>query len=240
MLGLGLVPRRDGGTANRQERAARRQKRADKQAEIIIKTAAAEIQAQPKEERVEGCTDEEFELGSKVRNLRLEGEPWWAIARALDLPGSGDSAVTGKKGAARARLAYAKAFGSFPRTFKKHGSKTPVEKNEHVREMAKTKKAERMAAAKAGKSVIPEDMPDEEVARMLKGRKIKWYTVSTITPEGMDHEANVHPKADLFIIGEGLDRIVEFREFHKQAPIDYRWMPAHSRSVKLSTIYSVS
>lgn len=191
-------------------------------------------------ERVEGISDEQFLAGVRCRQLREEGEAWWAIAKAMNLEGAGDSATTGKKGAARARTVYKVAFGSFPRTFKTGAYKGPVERNERVREMKKAKKKELRAIAKAGKSVIGAEVPDEEVAEMLRGRKIRWYS-TVVVPEGMDYEACVHPNAHvpLYIEGEGDERVIQFREQHRRAPVAVRGIPAQTRTVLLRQIYSV-
>lgn len=223
----------------RQERAARAKKKGTAKAEKIIAEAKAKVMTKSdyEAERKQGANDEEFALACKVRQLRDEGEAWWAIAKALDMEGAGDSATTGKKGASRARSAYAKGFGSFPRTFST--GRTPAEKNERVRDLQKAKKADRIKRAKEGKSVIGKKVPDEDVAAMLKGRRIQWWVQSELIPDGTSMEAAVHPHSPLYIIGEGKDRVVEFREEHRRAPVDVRWHPAQIRTVRLSSIYSI-
>jgi hypothetical protein len=237
---------------SKQGKSIKKAKKGKADAEVIIAKAKKKATAAPApaslaaapakyvSDRVEGCTDEAFLLGVRCRELREEGEAWWAIARAMDLEGAGDSATTGKKGAARARNVYKAAFGSFPRTFKTGAYKGPVERNERVRELKAQKKKELKAIAKAGKSVIKADVPDEEVAEMLRGRKIRWYSTE-IVPDGADYEAAVHPNAHvpIYIEGEGDDRVIEFREQHRRAPLAVRNIPAQTRTVRLRQIYSV-
>lgn len=225
---------------SKQDKKIKKHKKAKQEAEAIIEQAVAKVKATTKwdSERSAGCDDETFALGVKVRELRDQGEPWWAIARDLELPGFGNSATTGKKGAARARTIYKAAFGDFPRTFKRGGYKGPVERNEHIREMKKQKRSELKAQAKAGKSVIKPDMSDEEVAGMLKGRRIRWYSTETVAA-GMDSEACIHPRSPFYIMGEGEDRVIEFREQHRRAPVGIRETPAQIRTVRLRQIYSV-
>lgn len=227
----------------KQDRAVKKSKKGKAKAEEIISEAVANVATKTTatkwdSERIEGCSDEDFLLGVRCRELREEGEAWWAIAKALELPGAGDSATTGKKGASRARTVYKAAFGSFPRTFKTGVVKSIADRNEHVREMQKKKKSDLKAVAMAGKSVISEDMSDEDVAGMLKGRKIRWYS-NELMPEGVDRECAISPTAPLYIMGEGKDRVIEFREQHRRAPADVRWMPAQIRTVRLRQIYSV-
>lgn len=235
----------------KQDKRVKKAKKGRADAEVIITTAKAQRVRTPEptsiavltkwaDERVEGISDEAFALGVRCRELREEGEAWWAIAKHLELEGAGDSATTGKKGAARARTVYAVAFGSFPRTFKTGAYKGPVERNERVRDLKAMKKKEAKAIAKAGKSVITSDVPDEEVADMLRGRKIRWFSTELV-PDGMDYEAAVHfsPKVPIYIIGDGDERIVQFREQHRRAPVAVRNIPAQTRTVRLRQIYSV-
>lgn len=226
----------------KQDKSIKKQKAGKAKAEEIIAETVAKVlpttATKWAAERIEGCSDEDFLLGVRCRELREEGEAWWAIAKALELPGAGDSATTGKKGASRARNVYKAAFGSFPRTFKTGVVKSIADRNEHVREMQKKKKADLKAVAMAGKSVISPEMSDEDVAGMLKGRKIRWFS-NELVPEGVDRECAVSPTAPMYIMGEGADRIIEFREQHRRAPVDVRWMPAQIRTVRLRQIYSV-
>ena len=234
---------------SKQDKRVKADKAAKKKVKAIVEEAVAKAAVTPAssisadltkwaDERIEGCTDEQFALAVRCRELREQGEPWWAIARDLELEGWGESATTGKKGAARARNVYKAGFGAFPRTFKTGGYKGKQEKNERVRELAKQKKTERLAQAKEGKSVIGPDVPDEEVAAMLKGRRIRWYSTELVK-SGFDQEVAIHPSAPLYIEGDGLERVIHFREQHRRAPVDVRWMPAQSRSVLLRQIYSV-
>lgn len=240
---------------SKQDKRVKREKAAKKQADEIVKKAKKKVKetAPPSHpsadlavqypaswdgERIEAASDEQWNLAVQVRLLREQGEPWWAIARDMELPGAGNSATTGKKGASRARNVYKAGFGSFPRTFKTGGYKGKQERNERVRELAATKKKERLAAAKAGRSVIGPDVPDEEVAEMLKGRRIRWYSTE-IVPTGFDQEVCIHPTAPFYIEGDGLERVIHFREQHRRAPVDVRWMPAQNRTVLLRQIYSV-
>lgn len=205
---------------------------------VVVTPAHGAVSSKYDSERVEGVSDEDYLLGVRCRELRDAGEPWWAIARALELPGWGNSATEGKKGASRARSVYKAAFGSFPRTFKTGAYKGPVERNNRVRELKKQKRKDLLATAKAGKSVIGPDVSDEDVADMLKGRKIRWYSEEYVS-SGIDYEAVVHPRSVLYIEGEGDDRVVQFREQHRRAPVGIRELPAQTRIVRLRQIYSV-
>lgn len=252
----------------KQEKAAKKKKAAGKKADEIIAATkkkykksgvhisddVAEALAKPlappisavgetpwDSERIEGCTDEQWALGVRCRELRDQGEPWWAIARDLELEGWGTSATTGKKGAARARNVYKAAFGSFPRTFETGRYKGPVERNQRVAELKAKKVADRKAEAKAGKSVIDLNMDDEEIVAMLRGRKIKAFSTDVV-PEGMDREFCIHPdpKVPIYIYEESNgDKVIEFREQHRKAPVAFRGVPAQRRSIRLRHIYSV-
>lgn len=230
--------------STKQDRRDKKRKKAKRQADKIVAEAIVKAKAKPAlptkwaNERA-NCTDEEWVLGVHCRELREEGEPWWAIGRAMELEGYGNSAVTGKKGAARARTVYAKAFGSHPRTFTKGARDTLVPVNENVKALRQQKKVDRKEKAKKGKSVIPKTLSDQAVADMLKGKRIRWITHPFGDEATMDNEACIHPRAPLYIIGEGKKRQIEFHEEHRTAPVSVRWMPAHIRTVRLKNIYEV-
>lgn len=222
----------------KQERAAKRRKKAQQQAEQIIETTRAAVQAKPSS-RAEGCTDEEWALAQQVKVLRDEGVPWWQIAKDLELPGAGHSATTGKKGAANARKAYAKGYGSHPRTFTRGQGKTRAEKNERVKEVQQATKRSRVEKVRKGESVIPPDISNEELAAMVKGRKISWMIMGDHCPDGMEQEAWVHPQTPLYIEGELGDRTIEFRSMDKGAPVAFRMVPAHIRTVRIDRIFAI-
>lgn len=228
---------------SKQNKKIKKQKEAKEQADAIIAEAVQRIKDRPKtkydDERKEGIDDAAWILGARVRELREQGEPWWAIARDLELEGFGQSATTGKKGAARARSAYKAAFGEFPRTFKRGGYKGRVETNEHVAALKKQKKTELKAQALGGKPVIDPNMPDEEIAAMLKGRHIKWVIKGDICPDGMEQEAYVHPTTPFYVYEDNGRRVVEFREREPRAPIQYRLLPSRTRTVDVNRIFSV-
>ena len=232
--------------ANKQGKRLKKMDEANAKAEAIIEDAKKKavkkmgLPSYPEDwdaERKE-CTDVEWLAAISVRLQREDGEPWWAIARNLEMEGAGDSATTGKKGAARARAAYAKGFGSHPRTFTRGAYKGRAETNTNVLEIRKLKRSEAKKKAKAGKSIIKPKVTDAEVAGMIRGRKIKWYS-DRLVPDGMDYESHVHPSAPIYIEGDGKNRTVEFREFHKRAPKDVRMIPAQTRTVLVRQIYAI-
>lgn len=190
-------------------------------------------------DRDKKATDEQFKLGCKVRQLRDEGVAWWAIARDLELEGAGTSAATGKKGASRARQAYAKAFGSHPRSFTKGAKAFNAEKNEHVVKAQQVKQHDRIAKVKKGKVGIKgiTKLDDEQLESMLVGRKITWIIP---TEGGALHEtARVHAKGFevvKFPSGKG----VNFREAEEKSKVGgVRGMPSRYRSVLLKNIHTV-
>jgi hypothetical protein len=190
-------------------------------------------------ERAEKATDEEFKIGCKVRVLRDEGTAWWQIARDLEMEGAGDSATTGKKGAARARQAYAKAFGSHPRTFTKGSKAFSAEKNEHVAAANTVTKAERVAKVKKGKSGIKgiKKMTDEQLEAMLVGRKITWIIQ---TQDGELHEAARVHRNGFKVVDYPSGRGIEFREAEEKSKIGgVRGIPSRYRCVLLTNIHTV-
>lgn len=222
---------------SKQERRARKTKQAAAKAEQIVEQAVTAVKTAT---RVEGCTEEEYALAVQVKELRDQGVAWWQIAQTLGLPGAGNSASTGKKGAAQARKAYAKGFGAHPRSFTRGQGRSRREKNEAVRAIQQTTKRSRVEKVRSGKGgAIDPNVPNEELADMLKGRKIQWMIMGDICPEGLEMEAWVHPRQPLYIIGEGADRQVEFREMDPRAPLGYRDFPGPTRTVRIDRIFSV-
>lgn len=230
--------------SNKQGKKLKKMADADAAAQDIIKAAharVAERRTPYDAERKEGIEDSAWFLGVQVRQLREEGVAWWAIARDLEMSGAGDSATTGKKGAARARTAYKAAFGDFPRTFKTGGYKGPVEKNEHIAAMKKQKRSELKAQAMSDNPVIEDTLSDEEIAGMLKGRTIKWLiTNPEISPEPIEQEAAIHTTWPFYVyIDNNGDRCIEFRERSPRAPVQYRAIPSRIRTVRVKKIFSV-
>lgn len=227
---------------SKQEKRSRASKKAAQKADEIVASTIATVKAASTAaaSRVEGCTDEEYALAQQVKALRDEGVPWWQIAKDLELPGAGNSASTGKKGAAQARKAYAKGFGAHPRSFTRGQGRTRREKNEAVRAIQQTTKRTRVEKVRTGiGGVIDPDIENTELADMLKGRKIQWMIIGDICPDGLEQEAWVHPKAPMYIEGEGAERQIEFREYDPKAPLAVRALPGHIRTVRLSRIFSV-
>lgn len=231
---------------SKQEKASKKAKQAAAKAAEIIDQAVAAVKAKAIEataydaERKEGCTDEEWLLAVQVREQRDAGVAWWQIAQTLGLPGAGASASTGKAGAAQARKAYAKGFGAHPRSFTRGQGRTRREKNETVRTINATTKRARVEKVRTGLGgAIDPAIPNEELADILKGRKIQWMIMGDICPEGLEKEAWIHPKAPLYVIGEGAERQIEFREYDPKAPLAVRALPGHIRTVRLDRIFSV-
>lgn len=223
----------------KQDRREKRRKKANEQAGIIIKEAVAAVKANST--RLENCTDEEWALAVKVRERRDAGMAWWQIAVDLDLPGAGTSASTGKKGAGQARKAYAKGYGAHPPSFVRGQgrSTTRRETNDSVRAIAQTTRRSRREQVLAGKGAIDPTIESADLAAMLKGRHISWMITGELCPEGFEMDAWVHPTFPIYIEGEGAERTIEFREMHKKAPVEFRLLPAHIRTVRLSAIFNV-
>jgi hypothetical protein len=191
------------------------------------------------------ATGHDFIIAASVRFLRDQGgTAWWAIGKALGLPGAGDSAATGKAGAAFARKMYAKGFGSTPRTQKerKPVSEWKKEKNEARIELKAIPKSERIAIVKAGKPALDMALPDQTIVEMLMGRSIAWYinlaTLCDSPDDFYEQTADIHRRM-IYITGEGEDRTLHFKEVDRSGPIPLREVGGVTRSVRLRAIHSV-
>lgn len=212
----------------RQQRAARRQAIADRQAEQIIATATTRVR-QPQKAAVptqrvspeatpsSNGSSPSVDLAAECRRLRDEqGMAWWLIGKTLGLEGAGDSATTGKGGAHRARRLYASTGVEVPRTRAPRNGGTAAARRGPGQAGSKVERKVRVAA---GNHVIPEDYTDEEIIAYVRGRTIEWGINLANLDGGPDYwlnqEMRVHP-TDV-IIDEDPDqfggRVLRFREF---------------------------
>lgn len=149
--------------ASRARRNGKAQDKANAQAKVIIAEETAKVVAKRDEPaRKPGCSDEDYELAVRVRELRAAGRAWWAIGHELGLKGSGPSVKTGKTGAAHARRLWEKAWG-------------PTYKDTSVPRDTKAAKVER-ALTQPGKPFFAADALDLEVLDAVKGKEIEWTT----------------------------------------------------------------
>jgi hypothetical protein len=113
-----------------------------------------------------------------------------------------------------------------------------------VKAIRATKKEERVERVRTGTdSVIPSDLPDEEVVAMLRGREISWMiNLNDLDGKGdswSEGSALVHPKwAAIEITADG-HRCFKFKEQELGVPIEYRLAPGATRIVRLDRIHSV-
>jgi hypothetical protein len=242
-----------------QERAAKKRRQADLKFDAVLTAALEKVRAnrelRPDDTDAEVWGEaaesegEELELALAVRHLRdTQGVAWWTIGQMLGLPGAGDSAATGKAGAAFSRKLYARAFGSAPRTQKERGTgdgakRKKAEQNEDRAALKKTPKVERVEMVRAGKSVIREDATDDEIIAMLAGgRTISW----TINLNNVDHKgdrffeqtADVHLR-NVWVREMNGERVVMFHQVFREGPWKYREMAGPVRVVRVRAIHSV-
>jgi hypothetical protein len=180
-----------------------------------------------------------------IKAAREAGEAWWRIAHTLGLPGSAETVAKGKAGAGLARRIYAAAFGALPaRPVSERTAKKRSEKNENVKAIKATKKEDRVEKVLTGRdSVIPSDLPDEEVVTMLRGREISWMNnLNDLDGKGdswSEETALVHPKwAAIEITADG-HRCLKFKVRDLGVPIEFRLEPGATRIVRLDRIHSV-
>lgn len=239
---------------SKQERRAKAGKAAKAKAEAVVSEAIAE--AFPNSAAVEasdaavvgkpkrgGLPAEHLAMAPQVKELREQGVAWWQIGFKLGLPGGADTVAKGKGGAAYARKIWKAAFGEVPRVQVRDGSRSKkAEKNENVRTLRETSKAERVLAVRAGQSVINPDMTDEEVLAMLDGRMITWsINLANVDGQADDFYDNTIGvfRGTLKVHGLGVDRMASFREYDPSAPIKERGTPGGLRTVRVSAIHTI-
>lgn len=218
----------------KQEKVAKATKAGAAKAEVLIEKTKASVAASA-------------DQGAEVKALRDSGMAWWLIGQTLGLEGAGNSAVTGKKGAGRARALYKKAFGEVPRSQAVRGTgKASREKNETVKALKKTNKEDRKANVRAGIHVLEASMTDEEVIEAVRGRVIGWTSnMDDIDGKGdayFENEEAVHPTAPITIqMTKALpaERCLVFRIQDRTAPLNVRGIPGAIRTVRVSRIHTV-
>lgn len=226
----------------RQERAARRAKLANKQADTIVKTATARVRTTP--------PLSPQDQAAEVKRLRDGGMAWWVIGQQLGLagPATGASEPEGKRGASKARTLYAQANrGEVPRTHAPRKGVTPKPQGPGRSGTVLSRKTQLVNDG----HVIPRDLTDEEVEEMLKGRTIEWAIdlamLTNTAPETwgpedsrwMKQEARVHQ--DWCHVGEEDgkgNRLVRFREFLGRDDRG-KLMSGPTRTIRVDAIYTI-
>lgn len=217
-------------TTNRQERRVKAEKKAAAQADAIVADAIEKVKAKRGE-----ATDEERALAQQVKELRDGGMAWWQIGFTLGLPGSADNVAQGKSGASRARGLYKKAFGSLPATARSMAAKTGGAFG-HGPKPVGTKRRDAIVRDPGTESMFT-DHSDEDIANMLRGKRIVW----TNTVAGIQEEARVHEKARIAIVEMPSGRAVQFREAQgNDVPMSHRGLPGMYRTVRLEAIVRVA
>lgn len=150
---------RRNGTAQDEAAVQAAQIIGEKTNEIIAKRGT---HAEMDEKRNPKCSDEDYALAVRVRELRAGGLAWWAIAHQMGLKGSGPSVKLGKTGAAHARRLWEKAWG-------KTYTDTSVPRE------TKARVAER-AITQPGKPYFAGDASDMEIIDAVQGHEITWVT----------------------------------------------------------------
>ena len=223
---------------SRQERVARRQRWAAAKADKVVQEATERIVA------ARPAPSSPQDLAQEVRRLRDQDKlSWMAIGAKLSLPGS-------KNGAGHARKLYAEANGGVvPRT---HAPRKGTNARAQMPGSAGTALWRKTQLVEQG-HVIPRDMPDEEVAALLRGRTIEWaIDMARLTgtdPEtwGPDdrrwvkQDARVSPIEEWIWVGEleGTEgRVFVFREWLGYDKED-RPMSGPTRVVRVDSIYTV-
>lgn len=234
---------------SRQERAARRQRIAARRAEHVIAKATEAVIAKTESPAPSSPQDQ----AAEVKRLRDEGTAWWVIGQKLGLAGAASNASEpeAKRGAGAARRLYA-AFnrGEVPRTHAPRKGSTPKPSGPASRGVPDYMRKQQLVDEG---HVIPRDMPDEEVAAMLLGRRIEWaIDMARLTHSDPDtwgrerwvkQEARVHVLPECVWVGmlDGCPkRVVKFREYAGFDTDRNKHMSGPTRVVMVDSIYTVA
>lgn len=169
---------------------------ADETAKVLAKRGThAEMNAQ----RNPKCSDDDYALAVRVRELRAAGEAWWRIAQTLGLPGAGASAKQGKTGAAHARGLWKKAWGETYR-------------DTSVQRETRAIKTER-ALTQPGRPYFGAE-EDSYVVAAVTGHEIEWVT-RVGAGDGVVcsiQRAEVSPEARVDVVQGPKGRVLRFYE----------------------------
>lgn len=225
-----------------QEGRAKATKKAEKV--VAAKLAAGPVTDAYDTERPDGVAEEAWKLAVAIRHLRDAGESWWRVGYLLGFEGAnGDTLAESRKAAPRVRAAYDAVFGDHPKAVRQKPVKAPPEKDPVVAGMKRQKVGDRRAAARTGHAHIPIDMPDDEVAAMLVGRKISWVTnMNDLDHKGdrfIENTAHVHPTADIRVEMIGSHRCVHFVEVEEGATGKHRNIGTGLRTVRVDRIHTI-
>lgn len=256
----------------RQERLERRRKLAEQKANTIVEQATErvvaarqrndELQAAKAVERMIGHAElrsprlpsaEPFSVDPhEVKRLRDSGLAWWIVAQRLGMTGDAKTASDpeAKRGAGRARSLYASVNqGEVPRSHAIRKGTTPKPTGPG---QAGTLLSRKEAVVRDG-HVIPRDMPDEDVEKLLVGRTIQWVIdlarltetdPNTWGPEDRrwcPQEARVSTDEQWVYVGEEDskgNRLVRFRE-HLGRDKDGKLLSGPTRTVRVDAIFSI-
>lgn len=224
----------------KQERTAKKAKKAKAQANEIVEKAVAEVKAKRGE-----TSEEERALGQQVKEYRDKGMPWYAIAFTMGLPGSANSAAAGKSGASKARLLYKKAHGALPATPRSQAA------NRVDRVYGDGPKPQGVARKKHGaidvitkdpelESMFSDEHSEEDILKMLRGKRI---TFTNSMAPNLQETARIHRDGKVELRETPTGRAVQFREDHSDSPgmdVKYRYRQAQIRTIILDRIVRVA
>lgn len=219
----------------KQEKRDKAEKKAKKKAKVIVEQAVEQVQATP--------TSDEGSLEAQVKELRDAGMQWWVIGQELGLQEEkADSALAGKKGAARARTLYKKASGgSLPPTARAGKGSKPnrLERSFGDGPRPVGRRGRDALLAEEGKSMFTEEHSDDDIVNMLRGKRIT--VVNSIG--GAQEILRVHQEGKVEIAHYPSGRAVQFREDHSDSPgIDknFKYRQAQMRTVLVERIIRIA
>lgn len=233
---------------SKQDKRDKAEKKAKKKSKAIVEKAVEQVKAKaapPTPVKVKKeASSEDNALALQVKELRDGGMAWWMIGQELGLQADkAESALAGKAGASRARTLYKKANGgTLPETARsgKGGRLNRLERalGEGPRPRGRRGR-DALLIEEGATSMFTEEHSDEDIAEMLRGKKITFMNSLSGEPETM----RVHARCGVEVVHYPSGRAVQFRQsFEDDHHVDpkYRFLPAHMRTVVVDRIVRIA
>lgn len=223
----------------KQEKRDKAEKKAKKKAKQIVEEAVNAAVTKAEAKATEGD-----DLAQQVKELRDGGMAWWIIGQELGLqPDKASNAAQGKPGAAKARTLYKKASGGTLPPTARAGKGARQNRLERALGDGPRPRGRRGRDAlfieEGATSMFTEEHSDEDVANMLRGKRITFMNSIAGTPETL----RVHGKTKVEVVHYPSGRAVQFRQsFEDDHHCDpkFRFLPAHMRTILIDRIVKVA
>jgi len=233
----------------KQDKRDKAEKKAKKKAKQLVDLTTLKVMQQvdndgnPIGPEIPVSFEKTDDLAQQAKELRDGGMAWWMIGQELGLMGKANNAVEGKPGASRARALYKKASGgTLPPTARSGKGPKPNRLERALGEGPRPRGRrgrDALLIEEGAKSMFTDEHSDEDIANMLRGKKITF--LNSISGEA--DTVRVHAKSGVEVIQARDGRAVQFRQSFEddhQCDSKFRFLPAHMRTIIVDRIVRIA